>query len=110
MAEKITKEDLHLRFENDADTLVRVVRLGQAWTTFRGRRLRVLQASVEPVAEADVDTGSTQQPGTLIGTGVCTGRGVLRLERVQPESRSPMSAEEWVRGVRPLESERLGSD
>jgi methionyl-tRNA formyltransferase len=110
MAEKVTKEDLHLGFENDADTLQRIVRLGQAWTTFRGRRLRVLQARAEPDAHSEVGTGSTQQPGTLVGTGVCTGRGVLRLERVQPESRSPMSAEEWIRGVRPLESERLGSD
>jgi hypothetical protein len=35
---------------------------------------------------------------------------VLRLVRVQPESRSPMSADEWVRGVRPSVGERLGSD
>jgi methionyl-tRNA formyltransferase len=41
---------------------------------------------------------------------VVTGRGSLRLVRVQPESRSPMSAEEWLRGVRPAVSERLGTD
>jgi methionyl-tRNA formyltransferase len=110
MAEKITKEDLHLHFENDAEALHRVVRLGQAWTTFRDRRLRVLHASPEPVADAEARPGSTQVPGTLEGTSVWTGRGLLRLERVQPESRSPMSADEWVRGVRPLENERLGSD
>ena len=30
--------------------------------------------------------------------------------RVQPESRSPMSADEWLRGVRPEDGERLGTD
>jgi hypothetical protein len=29
---------------------------------------------------------------------------------VQPESRSPMSAQEWLRGVRPADGERLGKD
>jgi methionyl-tRNA formyltransferase len=110
MAEKISKEDLHLDFGQNAEVVQRVVRLGQAWTTFRGRRLRVLQASWEPAANAAAHPGPAQLPGTLDGTRVSTGSGVLLLERVQPESRSPMSAEEWVRGVRPRESERLGSD
>jgi hypothetical protein len=32
------------------------------------------------------------------------------LQRVQPESRSPMSADDWRRGVRPAVGERLGTD
>ena len=32
------------------------------------------------------------------------------LQRVQPESRSPMSADDWLRGVRPAVGERLGTD
>jgi methionyl-tRNA formyltransferase len=110
MAEKITKEDLHLHFAQPADVLQRVVRLGQAWTTFRGRRLRVLQVAVEPEPEREPGAGAPPPPGTLVGTSVLTGHGALRLLRVQPESRSPMSAVEWVRGIRPLPSERLGSD
>ncbi len=49
-------------------------------------------------------------PGTLRGARVQTGQGVLVLRRVQPESRSPMSADEWLRGVRPEDGERLGTD
>ena len=49
-------------------------------------------------------------PGTLVGTSVVTGAGLLDLRRVQPESRSPMSADEWIRGVRPSDDERLGTD
>ena len=39
-----------------------------------------------------------------------TGRGTLQLQRVQPESRTPVAAEDWARGVRLAVGERLGSD
>lgn len=106
VAEKITKEDLHLDWSQPAEQLHRVVRLEHAWTTFRGKRLGVLDA---PVGAAQPDH-SLVAPGTLNGTSVMTGAGILELRRVQPESRSPMSADEWLRGVRPAENERLGTD
>jgi methionyl-tRNA formyltransferase len=106
VAQKITKEDLHLDWAQPAAQLHRVVRLERAWTTFRGRRLGVLEA---PVAEMQPDHEHAA-PGTLVGASVVTGAGVLELRRVQPDSRSPMSAEEWLRGVRPAENERLGTD
>ena len=46
IADKITKADLHLDWAEPAVQLKRVVRLGRAWTTFRGKRLTVLQAAV----------------------------------------------------------------
>lgn len=106
VAEKITVEDLHLDWSEPAEQLHRVVRLEHAWTTFRGKRLGVLEA---PVAGAQPHH-SNSAPGTLSGTSVTTGAGILELRRVQPESRSPMSADEWLRGVRPAEDERLGTD
>jgi methionyl-tRNA formyltransferase len=107
-ADKITKDDLHLDWSAPAATVGRVVRLGQAWTTFGGKRLRVLAAAVEPASSPGPPSASP--PGTLVGTAVATGDGWLRLVQVQPESRSPMSAEEWIRGVRPGESARLGTE
>jgi methionyl-tRNA formyltransferase len=112
MADKISKEDLHLHWEADAASVLRVVRLEQAWTTFRGKRLRVLRAEAEAVAEPAASAEKADpvhSPGAMQGTLVATGSGLVRLVQVQPESRSPMSAEEWVRGVRPGEGERLGS-
>jgi len=106
VAEKITREDLHLDWAQPAEQLHRVVRLEHAWTTFRGKRLGVLEAPMAPT-QAD---HSNAAPGTLIGSAVVTGSGILELRRVQPESRSPMSADEWLRGVRPAENERLGTD
>ena len=106
IAGKITREDLHLEWVEDAVQLRRVVRLGRAWTTFRGKRLTVLDAGV---GETPGDAGRPP-PGTLLGSAVATGDGTLVLRQVQPESRSPMSADEWLRGVRPGAGERLGTD
>jgi methionyl-tRNA formyltransferase len=109
IADKITSEDLHLRWSQPARQVERVVRLGRAWTTFRGRRLGILDATVDSVNA--VSEGVEQSaPGTLHDVHVSTGEGSLTLGRVQPESRSPMSAAEWLRGVRPENGERLGTD
>jgi methionyl-tRNA formyltransferase len=110
VADKITKEDLHLAWAQSAVQLHRVVRLEHAWTTFRGKRLNVLEAAVasRPVGFAPDERPA--HPGSLHGVVVETGDGFLELRRVQPESRSPMSADEWIRGIRPAESERLGTD
>jgi methionyl-tRNA formyltransferase len=105
-ADKITKEDLHLRWTAPALHLRRVVRLGRAWTTFRGKRLTVLDIAPGP-SRPDTER---HPPGALDGPVVATGDGTLVLRQVQPESRSPMSAEEWLRGVRPTVGELLGTD
>ena len=60
----------------------------------------------ESVGVGPVEAGP---PGTLVGTVVSTGNGGLALEEVQPESRKPMTADDWARGVRPAVGERLGS-
>jgi methionyl-tRNA formyltransferase len=106
MAEKISTEDLHLDWTRPAVDLKRVVRLGRAWTTFRGKRLTVLDVALEP----DGPGLAERPPGSLVGAVVATGSGGLVLRQVQPESRSPMSAEDWLRGVRPTVGERLGTD
>jgi methionyl-tRNA formyltransferase len=105
-AEKITTEDLHLDWTRSAVELRRVVRLGRAWTTFRGKRLTVLDVALG----SDEHVLGERPPGSLVGAVVATGRGDLVLQQVQPESRSPMSADDWLRGVRPAVGERLGTD
>ena len=106
LADKISKEDLHLDWTKRAVDLKRVVRLGRAWTTFRGKRLTVLDVALGPGG----DDGAGRPPGSLEGAIVTTGDGTLVLQRVQPESRSPMSADDWLRGVRPAVGERLGTE
>ncbi len=105
-AAKIDPAELELDWSRPAAELARVVRLGGAWTTWRGRRLRVRRARLVP-ARAGSDGGGPE-PGTLEDRVVPTGEGALELVEVQPEGRSPMPAEAWLRGARPEPGERLG--
>ncbi len=108
-AAKLTTEDLQLDWAGSAEQAVRVVRVGGAWTTLRGERLKVLDAA-EVGAEALAGT-TAAAPGTLVelhgGIGVCTGDGAIELLSVQPAGRAPMGARDWARGARPL-GEQLG--
>ena len=98
-AAKIDRSELQIRWDHPAEEIDRLVRVGGAWTTFRGRRMRVLAA--EP-------TVATGPPGTIGQLVVTCGRGGLRLEAVQPEGRSPMSAPAWANGARPGSGDVLG--
>ena len=106
-AAKIEPAEHHLDWTQSAEHLHRVVRLGQAWTTFRGRRLLVLRARVavdrpegRPLAEGELD------PSTLeVGTG---GGGALALVDVQPEGKALLPATTWRNGARLQPGDRLG--
>jgi len=111
-AAKIDPAELEIDWTRPAVEVHRLVRLGRAWTTFRGRRLRVLRASPEdPAAAAGAaggDGGAGPPPGTLDGPFVATGAGRLRLVTVQPEGRPAQPIEAWRNGARPAPAERLG--
>jgi len=47
-AEKLSPSDFELHFDAPTDELLRLVRLGRAWTRLGGRRLRVLAAEEHP--------------------------------------------------------------
>jgi methionyl-tRNA formyltransferase len=105
-AHKLTTEDRRLSWERSAQELHRTVRVGGAWTTFRGRRLKVVDAVIEADGPAVPDAPAS--PGTIDGNRVAAGTGALRLVSVQPEGKSQTSAADWLRGVRPEPGERLG--
>jgi methionyl-tRNA formyltransferase len=108
-ADKIRPEEHELHWELTEVELRRVVRLGRAWTTFRGKRLRVLGATAAPAADHEAAALEGASPGALDGDVVVAGRGTrLRLLTVQPEGRQPMDAGAWLRGVRPGPGDRLG--
>lgn len=101
-AAKLDADELHLDWSRPAVELHRVVRVGGAWTTFRGRRLKVRRARVAPPEPG------APAPGVLDGTVVGTGRGALELVEVQPEGRAAQPAAAWWNGARPAPGERLG--
>lgn len=120
-AAKITVAELQLDFSRPAVELHRVVRVGRAWTTWKGSRLGVLRARpasgpghqvgrVEAIPGIGYSPGQLgTAPGTLVGPAVVTGDGALELVEVQPEGKRAMSMQAWLNGNRPGPTDRLGS-
>jgi len=102
-AAKIEPEEHRLRWDRPAVELHRVVRLGQAWTTFRGARLKVRRARL-------VAAGDVPPPGVLDAARLVVGApgGGLELVEVQPEGRPVQAAPAWRNGARLAPTERLG--
>jgi methionyl-tRNA formyltransferase len=77
-----------------------------AWTTIRGRRLRLIIASLRDEFE------NFGEPGKLLGlsgggVSVLCGGGVLSLIEVQPEGKKIQRAADWWNGLRAAPGERL---
>ena len=71
--------ELELRWEQPGHQIRRVIRLGRAWTTFRGRRLNILRATGAPVRPA-----AGAPPGSLDGAEVAAGDGTRRADGHRP--------------------------
>ena len=93
-AAKLAPEDLHLRWTEPAETLHRVVRLGGAWTTHEGKRLKVWRTHVPPIGG---------------GPLVAAGDGPVELVEVQPEGKGRMTASAWANGARWQSADGLGT-
>jgi methionyl-tRNA formyltransferase len=108
-AAKLEPDEFRLDWNLPAETVHRVVRLDRAWTTFRGERLRVLDARPGPEADG---AEAPEPPGTVGGTAgddvVRCGSGSLELVAVQPAGKRAMAAADWRRGVRLQAGEVLG--
>jgi methionyl-tRNA formyltransferase len=110
LAPKVTAEEARLDLTWPAGRLADAIRAFTpapgAWTTHRGRRLKVTRAAVSRQA-AGLDAGrlATGPDGRLL---VGTGDGVLVLLEVRPEGRRAMSGAEFARGARLGPDEWLG--
>jgi methionyl-tRNA formyltransferase len=88
-AAKIRPEELRIDWAHPAVQIDRVVRVGGAWTTFRGKRVKVLATALD-----DDSAHSLDHP--LQGLQVVT---------VQPEGKAPMPLADFIRGARPQPGE-----
>jgi methionyl-tRNA formyltransferase len=113
-APKLKPEERMIEWAKTAEGIVRLVQAMApepgAATTFRGRGLRILRASQNPVPAG---FAGPLHPGTIFqvdkeGLAVAVPGGLLRLEEVQPEGRNRMSGGDFVRGYRPQAGDRLG--
>ena len=98
-AKKISGAELEINWSLPASTIERLIRLGGAWTTFRGTRLKVHEVVLGAGGGA---------PGTIDGLAVGCGEGALELVVVQPEGKARQDAAAWRNGARPTTDDRLG--
>jgi methionyl-tRNA formyltransferase len=108
MAPKITREEERIDWSRTSREISGVIRALSpkpgAWTTSRGRRLRVLGAVCAP-EHAGGEPGELSLRGG--GPHVATGCGGISLRTVQMEGKKIQSAAEWWNGLRAARGECL---
>jgi methionyl-tRNA formyltransferase len=95
-AHKVRGEELQIDWTRSPAEVDRLVRLGGAWTSLHGKRLKIVAAEL-------ID-GTGTSSDQLVGDRV----GGLRLVTVQPEGKAPMPFAAFARGARLSEIEQLG--
>ena len=103
LAPRLRKEDGLVDWKRPAEQIERRMRAFVQWpgstTSYEGRSLKLLAArSID--GEGDGDTGTVTEIGPDGIVVACGGETLLRLERVQPESRRAMPATDFARGAR----------
>jgi len=92
-ADKLTADDRRLDWSGPAIDVHRRVRLGGAWTTHGGKRLKVWRTNVPPSGD---------------GPRASAADGEVELVEVQPEGKGRMDASAWARGARWRPGDPLG--
>lgn len=83
-ADKIDPDELRIDWSRPAEEIHRLIRVGGAWTTHQGRRLKVWRAHLD-------------------------GDGQLVVDEVQPEGKARMPFEAWANGARWQPGDPLGT-
>jgi methionyl-tRNA formyltransferase len=113
LAPKITPADAHLDWTAPAMHVDRLIRACTpapgAWTTFRGRRLKLgpalpaVTGTTPQLAAGAVVVVRDGLEAVLVGTATAP----VMLSTVQPEGKAPMAAVAWARGARLLPEDRF---
>ncbi len=111
LAPKLRKDDGVLDWSEDTESIVRKIRAFTPWpgvhtTLPDGRRLGIRRARPIPAASGDPGAVLSSQEGFCVA---CGGGGALSLLEVQPEGKTPMDGEAFVRGARMGSDPRLGA-
>ena len=91
-AHKLTAKDREIDWSQSAEQILRVVRVGGAWTTLSGERFKIHEAAVA------VDSAPL---GEIDGLRVGAGQGSVELHVVQPAGKPRLDARSWANGAQP---------
>jgi methionyl-tRNA formyltransferase len=93
-AHKIDPAELVVDWSRPALDVHRLIRIGGAWTTHQGKRLKLWRSTLAP------DPSAVEVPA---------GDGPVGLLEVQPEGRARMRARDWANGARVTPGTHLGT-
>ena len=102
-ADKIEPAELRIDWSVPAEHVLRLVRVGGAWTVYRSRRIKILEA------RAAAGSGHPGHPGAVsleprpdggAALMVAAGAGGVELVTVQSEGRAAAPARDWANGAR----------
>lgn len=111
VAPKIKNEEAEINWSGSARSIFNLIRglslSPVAFTLYDGKRVKVHRSAVLE------ESGVSGEPGEILalsadGVDVACGEGVLRLSRLQLESRVAMGAEEFVKGCGWVKGAKLG--
>ena len=109
-ADKMSTSELRVDWSAPAEHVLRLVRVGGAWTTYRDRRLKVLEARLAAGTGQSGAAGSISlmsRSGDGPAPTVATGSGAVELVTVQSEGRAAAPARDWANGARIAGGERF---
>ena len=110
-ADKIEPGELRIDWAAPAEHVLRLVRVGGAWTTHRSRRIKILEARVATTPDRPGPVGAVSlepRPDGGAVLVVATGVGEVELVTVQSEGRAAAPARDWANGARIAGGERFG--
>ena len=112
-AEKLSSSDFRLDWSLPTEQLLRVVRVGNAATTFRDKNFKIHSASsFDPADVSETPTANNAAAGEIVvsETGevlVRGGDGWIQLGDVQPEGKPIRNASDWKNGAQIKSGERF---
>ncbi|UCD16705.1 MAG: methionyl-tRNA formyltransferase, partial [Candidatus Zixiibacteriota bacterium] len=112
-APKINPADCRIDWSRDHLALVNFIRglssIPGAFTTFRGKKLKILRARrLMPAPDCDLEPGSILPDSRRL---LIAGRGgAIEVLELIPEGKKKMTGDAFLRGYRPKESEILGDE
>ena len=110
-AEKLSTAEMEINWNQPAPHINRYVRVGGAWTTFRGKRLKIVES--QPLDSSEIDelrntSDVVNAPvGGVFADVVRCGQDALRLVKVQPAGKAPMEVVAWLNGTQPESGEQF---
>jgi len=110
LTERLKKQDGEIDWNQSSEQIYRAIRAFHPWpgtfTTFNGKRLKILDAIVDDGDQKNLGPGKVQADKSVM---VGTGQGSISLSTIQIEGKLPTNASDFAKNTPNLDGSILGS-